>query len=232
MALFDQVASTYDLWYQDHVGKLVDKLECALVFKHLIPARGSLILDAGCGTGIYSRRLAKKGNYVVGLDASEEMLQIANNKQIHEGPVIEYIKGDLHYLPFKDKIFDSIVCIAALEFCRNAKQVILELERVLKPQGQLVFGVLNRESAWMKEIMLASRPASIYSHAHLFSPSELKDLLTQTKLFNSISLESSVFFSPSQYPSILPSVYLQELKGKMCKPMHGGFFVCSTRKKV
>jgi ubiquinone/menaquinone biosynthesis C-methylase UbiE len=232
MALFDQVANTYELWYQDHVGKIVDKLECSLVFKHLAPSRGSLILDAGCGTGIYSRRLAKKGNYVVGIDASEEMLQIAKNKPTHEGPAIEYIKGDLHYLPFKDRIFDSVVCIAALEFCRDAQQVVHELGRVLKPQGQLVFGVLNKESAWMKEIMLSSKSSSIYSHARLFSPSALKDLLTQTRLFNSISLESSVFFSPSQYPSILPSLYLQELKGKIFKPMHGGFFVCSTRKKV
>lgn len=232
MALFDRVADTYELWYQDHVGKIVDKLECALVFKHLIPGRGSLVLDAGCGTGIYSRRLAKKGLYVVGIDASEEMLQIARNKQVNEDPVIEYVKGDLHYLPFKDRIFDSVVCIAALEFCRNAKQVIHELGRVLKPQGQIVFGVLNKESNWMNEILLSSDPSSIYSHAHLFSPAELKELITQTRLFNSVSLESSVFFSPSQYPSSLPSLYFQELKGKICKPMHGGFFVCSTRKKV
>jgi ubiquinone biosynthesis O-methyltransferase len=232
MALFDQIAGSYDLWYQDELGKLVDKLENNLVFKHLVPNRGSLILDAGCGTGIYSRRLAKKGNYVIGIDASEEMLHIAQNKPNFEGPTIEYIKGDLHYLPFKNNLFDSVVCITALEFCRDVFQVVRELGRVLKPQGQLILGMLNKESSWMQEIINKSHPTSIYSHAHLFSPSELKDLLQNSKLFTSISMESTVFFTPSQGLSRFPSVHINELKGKLYKPMLGGFFVFSTRKKV
>ena len=203
-----------------------------MVFKHLVPNRGSLILDAGCGTGIYSRRLAKKGNYVIGVDASEEMLQIAKNKPGYEGPTIEYIKGDLHYLPFENNLFDSVICITALEFCRDVFQVILELGRVLKPRGQLILGMLNKESSWMQVITKNTQPSSIYSSAHLFSPSELKELLHDSKLFNSISMESTVFFTPSHVLSKIPSIFIHELKGKLYKPMQGGFFVCSTRKKV
>jgi ubiquinone/menaquinone biosynthesis C-methylase UbiE len=232
MSLFDQIASSYDLWYEDQVGKMVDKLENSLVFKHLMSDKGSLILDAGCGTGIYSRRLAKKGNYVIGIDASEKMLHIAQNKPAYEGPVIEYIKGDLHYLPFKNNLFDSVICITALEFCRDACQVILELGRVLKPHGQLILGMLNKESSWMQEITSRPQSSSIYSHAHLFSPTELKELLNDSKLYMSISLESTVFFTPSQGLSRFPSVLINELKGKLSKPLQGGFFVCSTRKKV
>ncbi len=232
MSLFDQIADSYDLWYQDQVGKRVDKLENSLVFKHFSPERASLILDAGCGTGIYSRRLAKKGHYVIGLDASEKMLQLAKNKPSYQGPVIEYIKGDLHYLPFKNNLFDSVICITALEFCRDAYQVVLELGRVLKPQGQLIFGMLNKESSWMQEITSHSQASSIYSHAHLFSPAEFKVLLHDTKLFVSITMESTVYFTPSQGSSRFPLVDINEIKGKLFKPLRGGFFVCSTRKKV
>ncbi len=232
MAIFDKIAQKYDSWYQSPLGKISDRLEHSLVNRHIEKLKSKLVLDAGCGTGLYSMRFARKGAYVMGLDCSEEMLQNAKKKSSSILPVIQYLKGDLHYLPFKNNIFDIVASITALEFCAHPLKVISEMGRVLKPNGQLIIGVLNRDSLWMKKILEQADDTSIYRHAHLFIPEELKQIINQTNLFRTISIETCIFFSPDDTPMLPLQIYLKESLGKWSNPMHGAFILLSTRKKV
>ncbi|HLV09456.1 MAG TPA: hypothetical protein VKY40_04540, partial [Halanaerobiales bacterium] len=61
MIFNQQEAQDYDEWYETRAGALIDQLETELVFRLLKPSRGEKILDAGCGTGNFSIKLAKKG---------------------------------------------------------------------------------------------------------------------------------------------------------------------------
>jgi ubiquinone/menaquinone biosynthesis C-methylase UbiE len=232
MALFDAIATTYDDWYLTPPGKVADRMENSLVFRHLEPVKNKLLLDAGCGTGLYSIRCAKQGAYVTGLDHSEAMLKSAKEKSSSVMPLIQFLKGDLHYLPFQDQIFDIVLSITALEFCVHPLQVLREFGRVLKPNGQLVLGVLNKNSLWINSILKSTSSASIYHNAHLFHSEEIKSLVKNTQLFKSISIESTLHSPPDHYVNYSLINKLCELKRKWYHPLNGAFFLLSTRKKI
>lgn len=79
---FDDWPERYDRWFETEVGIAVRKVETALVLEMLRPGRGERILDAGSGTGIFTREFVALGASVVGLDISLAMLVHAAQKAI------------------------------------------------------------------------------------------------------------------------------------------------------
>ena len=71
---FDDWPERYDRWFETPVGKAVLKYETELILELLRPGRGERILDAGSGTGIFTREFLARGAEVVGLDISLAML--------------------------------------------------------------------------------------------------------------------------------------------------------------
>jgi SAM-dependent methyltransferase len=92
------------------------------------------VLDAGCGTGRHSIRLRAAGHRVTGLDASPEMLAVAQPKV----PAGRFVEGRLDHLPFRDGDFDGAVCALALSHFADPSPVISELARVVHADGRLV----------------------------------------------------------------------------------------------
>lgn len=78
--IFDEDAATYDGWYDTKLGRFVDVVETRLAFDLLKPENEQRILDAGCGTGNFTLKLAHIGCVVTGIDVSAEMLNVARNK--------------------------------------------------------------------------------------------------------------------------------------------------------
>jgi ubiquinone/menaquinone biosynthesis C-methylase UbiE len=123
--------------YLEHFGE-----EGNFSHKHIIePAlmemigdvNGKLACDIGCATGNFTRKLARMGAKVVGLDLSIEMLKLANSKN----EKIIYIRADLEdKLPFNDSTFDMISQIMVLHSLENIDNAIKETARILKPQGE------------------------------------------------------------------------------------------------
>ncbi|MFQ5829725.1 MAG: class I SAM-dependent methyltransferase [Candidatus Methylomirabilia bacterium] len=58
---FDQIASTYDAWYETRLGQLVHRLEKEAVFTLVEPRPSDMALDVSCGTGSYALELAERG---------------------------------------------------------------------------------------------------------------------------------------------------------------------------
>ncbi|MFH2076418.1 MAG: methyltransferase domain-containing protein, partial [Pseudomonadota bacterium] len=79
---FDDWPERYDRWFETPVGKEVLKYETTLILDLLRPGRGERILDAGSGTGIFTREFLVRGAKVVGLDISLAMLFYAENKAV------------------------------------------------------------------------------------------------------------------------------------------------------
>jgi len=77
---FDDWPERYDRWFETPVGKAVLKYETELILEMLRPGRGERILDAGSGTGIFTREFIARGAEVVGLDISLAMLLCAEKK--------------------------------------------------------------------------------------------------------------------------------------------------------
>ncbi len=76
---FDRISHRYDRWYETGTGRYVDRTEKWLIFS-MLRSEGGRALDLGCGTGNYTAELHRRGFYVVGLDASERMLEMARKK--------------------------------------------------------------------------------------------------------------------------------------------------------
>lgn len=80
MAIFDEISGSYDSWYNTKLGAFADKVEAELVMGKSRLLSGMQVLDAGCGTGNFSIKLAKLGCRVTGIDVSSGMLEEALKK--------------------------------------------------------------------------------------------------------------------------------------------------------
>ena len=98
-------------------------------------------LDAACGTGRYAEYLAGRGHRVLGVDSSPEMLGRARARV----PSGEFVLGDLHELPLRDRSVDLVVSALALAHVPTLAPVMAEFARVLRPGGNLVISDAHHE---------------------------------------------------------------------------------------
>ena len=135
----------YDLWsatYESTANPVV-AMDSRHTIKLLAPARGELILDAGCGTGRNLTPLLSAGAAAVGIDFSLGMLKVARRRQLEDVPVA---LADLQAtLPFPDNCFDAVLCALIGEHLNELGRVYSEFYRVLRPSGRLVFSVYHPE---------------------------------------------------------------------------------------
>ena len=91
------------------------------------------LLDVGCGTGWLLNRLARvhPAEYH-GLDVSENMLAVAEEKHI---PGAVFVQGVADQLPYADDFFDVVTCIQSFHHYPDPDRAMREVLRVLKPGG-------------------------------------------------------------------------------------------------
>jgi ubiquinone/menaquinone biosynthesis C-methylase UbiE len=171
--LFDEWPERYEAWFQTPVGGLVRKVEGAAVAERLNPQPGEYLLDAGCGTGVFTTDFIAAGATVVGLDISRPMLHWAVKKT--SPGALSPVQGDMRRLPFADGIFDKTVSITALEFVEDAAAAISELLRVTRPGGYVLVATLNSLSPWAVRRNAKTRRGQrhILENAHYRSPADL-----------------------------------------------------------
>jgi predicted TPR repeat methyltransferase len=109
----------------------------------LIPeVDGQRILDAGCGTGIYSEWLLDRGAELVGVDVSEAMLDHAREAVGDRAAFHRATLGNT--LEFADeRAFDGIVSALVIDYVEDWDALFAEFARVLEPGGYVVFSVVH-----------------------------------------------------------------------------------------
>lgn len=113
---------------------------------------GKVILDLGCGTGrdVYLlSKLVGPGGFVIGVDMTDEQLEVANKhlesqtkKFGYEKPNVKFIKGyieNLKDLEIEDDSVDIVISNCVINLSSDKKSVFSEIFRVLKPGGELYF---------------------------------------------------------------------------------------------
>ncbi len=125
---YNQGARFYDRFYGKIQHAKMRDLVGMVDFK-----KDDLVLDAGCGTGICKEFIHSK---IIGVDSSIEMLKIGRLKDV--------VLGRCESLPFKNCVFDKVICISVLENIKQKKKAILEMVRVLKYGGTIVVTWPNR----------------------------------------------------------------------------------------
>jgi ubiquinone/menaquinone biosynthesis C-methylase UbiE len=141
----------------------------------LRPGQGERILDAGCGTGIFTLDVLAAETQVVGFELSLPMLLRARRKLA--GHLFHMVRGDMRMLPFADNAFDKTVSVTAIEFIEDATTSVGELFRVTKPGGCIVVATLNSLSPWAAHRKATAKKShSVFEHAFFRSPDELLSL--------------------------------------------------------
>lgn len=103
---------------------------------------GRDVLEIGCGAGQCGRWLAGRGARVAAFDLSFRQLQHSRRIDLGADSPLPVVQADAEVLPFADGSFD-LACSAfgALPFVADARAVLVETRRVLRPGGRLVFSV-------------------------------------------------------------------------------------------
>ena len=100
---------------------------------------GSKLIDLACGDGFDLEHYKSLGAEIYGLDASEEMVRLAQER--HPGSNIQV--GFFENIPHPDNYFDAVVSKYALMTSADLKPVFSEMHRILKPEGVMMYLVTH-----------------------------------------------------------------------------------------
>ena len=104
------------------------------------------ILEVGCGLGTDLRQFALGGADVVGLDMSSNSVALAQKGFAVFGIEGRFVNADSERLPFDDSVFDVVYSFGVLHHTPDTQSAIDECWRVLKPGGQFIIMLYNRQS--------------------------------------------------------------------------------------
>ncbi|MDG4826728.1 methyltransferase domain-containing protein [Asanoa sp. WMMD1127] len=135
--------SGYEVWSRtyDVPGNGIFAYEERAFREILDPLPPGAALDAACGTGRLSERLAGLGHDVIGVDSSPDMLARARARL----PEADFRSGELTALPVDDASVDLVTCALALTHVADLGPVFAEFARVLRPGGHLVVSDVHHE---------------------------------------------------------------------------------------
>ena len=102
--------------------------------------RVSKVLDLGCGTGMLLSELARRSGFVVGIDSSPEMLELARKRSS-----AALVLTDADHLPFADLSFDAVVSVTLLQNMPDPAATVREVARVTKPRGIVIMTTLKHK---------------------------------------------------------------------------------------
>jgi ubiquinone/menaquinone biosynthesis C-methylase UbiE len=172
---FDEWPEKYDQWFDTPIGRLIQQYESELAVKMLEPVHGETILDAGCGTGVFTRDFLSAGARGVGLELSLPMVHRAGWKLRPFS--FQMVQGDITCLPFAHGAFDKTISLTALEFIDDARAAIGELFRVTKPGGRILVATLNSLGPWARRREAAGKQGHpLFRHAIFRSPDQIRAL--------------------------------------------------------
>ena len=150
LMLSEAIPRVYERWWRPALGRLVKgplgpdmEGEYHLVrgLLRLKPGDGATVLDVACGTGNFTRELARvvgPDGLAVGIDVSETMLARATGLAARAGLAnVAYVRGDAEALAFAERSFDAVCCFAALHLFSDPMRALDRMHAVLRPGGRL-----------------------------------------------------------------------------------------------
>ncbi len=148
---YNKYASIYHKKRKDPIKNFWNEYIEVPAITHLISKDvvGKNVLDLGCGSGLYVKKLIELGAAVKGSDISEELIKIARS----ENPVIDFEVASAESLPYENNSFDVVVASLSLHYLQNLSKSFSEISRILRPNGIFVFSInhpLNDSSETIK----------------------------------------------------------------------------------
>lgn len=156
----EQIHSRWESVYRGHpiLRDLDDRMMDRIIANLNLPSY-ALFLDAGCGGGEHSFRIAARGYRCVGVDLSEARVGLAKKRAVLEGLTsrVSFTCQALEDLAFQDHTFDAIHCRGVLMHIPAWKKALANLCRVLKPEGHIAILENNHKSLEMRLVLLVRK---------------------------------------------------------------------------
>lgn len=150
---------------------------------------GLKVLDVGCGGGLLSEGMARRGAHVTGIDLGETALSVARMHLLESGLEVDYRLSSAEALAEEmPGHFDLVTCMEMLEHVPDPGSVIQACSRLLKPGGHLCVATLNRtpQSFLMAivgaEYIMRMLPRGTHEYARFIRPSEMEAWMRQAGL--------------------------------------------------
>lgn len=141
---------------------------------------GKRIVDVGCGGGILTEALAKQGADALGIDLSEELIDVADLHALESGINVHYRVISAEALAeLQPEGFDHVTCMEMLEHVPDPGSIIAACAKLVKPGGMVFFSTLNRKpKAYLLAILAAEHvlqmlPKGTHEFKSFIKPSEL-----------------------------------------------------------
>ena len=148
------------------------------------PLAGKTALDVGCGAGLLAEPLARLGARVTGLDASPELIAVAQEHARSGGLDIDYRAGELAALKGQ---FDLITCMEVIEHVADPTSFVHALAQRLAPGGLLIMSTPNA-TGWSRLLTITIAegigwvPKGTHDFDKFIGPDQLKALLSAAGL--------------------------------------------------
>jgi ubiquinone/menaquinone biosynthesis C-methylase UbiE len=136
---FDHIASRWDLLKREILGDF-DLNEAIM---QAMP-RSNVAVDLGCGTGELVEKLQSVAEYVIGVDSSSRMIELARSRAYPDKERVDLRLGELEHLPLKNNEVDCAVVSMVLHHLSAPRLFVSEVSRVIKKNGTLVIVDFNK----------------------------------------------------------------------------------------
>ena len=146
--------------------------------------RGKKLLEIGCGAGVDLVRFARAGAIVTGVDLSQTSIDLARQNIAQNGlqADLQIMNGEA--LQFADNSFDIVYAHGVLQYTADSDRMISEIHRVLKPGGEAVLMVYNRNS-WLNFMSKVAKVPLEHEDAPMLRKFSIAEFRQMLELFQS-----------------------------------------------
>ena len=154
-----------------------------------VPLAGKNVIDIGCGGGILSESMARKGATVTGIDLSEKALKVADLHSLESGVAVRYKLIAAEEMAAQEPgQFDVVTCMEMLEHVPDPGAIVRAAATLVKPGGHVFFSTLNRNpKAYLfailgAEYLLRMLPKGTHDYDKFITPAELSQFIRSAGL--------------------------------------------------
>lgn len=167
---FSKAATQYD------ASAVMQREVCIRMLERLdyIKLKPASVLDVGSGTGWGTRQLGERypAAQIVALDIALGMLQASRGtsgwwSKLFAGNTRQYVCADMEAMPIKASSMDMVWSNLAVQWCNDLPATLIELHKVLKVEGLLMFSTFGPDT--LKELRIAFQGVDGYNHLNRFA---------------------------------------------------------------